>query len=286
MRRSPVQHLADAPVAVSTRPVPHPRARAEAASANWTTRSWKSAPQLTVGVWPNLRAMDDDHDMAGARAGMRSRPQPTWRGGRLLRAVVFALLSSALAVVGHHLASQDSVSWRRTTVGALAVFALSWPAVRPSVPALHVLAATGTAQLLLHGTLSLHGHVHDGALEIWHTSHRAAWAMTATHCVAACVMALLMHQADQAWSRLPATLGQWAQAAVAAAVVAFGVCCRPRVPPDLRSVRVALGGVAVGPTVMTMLWHAVVRRGPPAGPDGLSTCRVRSGPRTERVPPS
>ncbi len=209
MRRSPVQHLADAPVAVSTRPVPHPRARAEASSANWTTRSWKSAPQLTVGVWPNLRAMDDDHDMAGARAGMRSRPQPTWRGGRLLRAVVFALLSSALAVVGHHLASQDSVSWRRTTVGALAVFALSWPAVRPSVPALHVLAATGTAQLLLHGTLSLHGHVHDGALEIWHTSHRAAWAMTATHCVAACVMALLMHQADQAWSRLPATLGQW-----------------------------------------------------------------------------
>ncbi|MFF9983142.1 hypothetical protein [Streptomyces erythrochromogenes] len=202
--------------------------------------------------------------MAGARAGMRSRPHTALRGGRWLRAAVFTQLSSALAVVGHHLASEGAVSWRRAAAGALAVFALSWPAARPSLPARHVLAATALAQLLLHSALSQQGHVHGGAPGTGHTPDHAAWFMAAAHCVAACVMALLMHRADRALSRLPETVGRWAQAAVAAAVVAFGVCCRPRGLPCLRGVPGPPGGVVAGPTVKTMICHAVVRRGPPA----------------------
>lgn len=221
-------------------------------------------------------AVDDEPDMAGARARMRSCPQPAGRSGRWLRAAVFTLLSSALAVVAHRLASEDPVSWWRATVGAPAVFALSWPAARPSLPGRHVLAATGLAQLLLHGALSLqrdvrHGHAaaHDGVLlETGHTPHHAAWAMTAAHCVATCLMALLMYRADEVLSRLPETVGRWAQAAVALAVATFGAGRRPWFRPGLRAVPGALGGLALRPAVMTMLCHAVVRRGPPAGRAG------------------
>ncbi|MER6254594.1 hypothetical protein ABT224_24880 [Streptomyces sp. NPDC001584] len=185
---------------------------------------------------------------------------------------MFTLLSSVLAVVAHHLASEDPVSWWRAALGAPAVFALAWPAARPSLRGRHVLAATGLAQLLLHGALSLqrgarHGHAaaHDGLLlEVGHTPHHAAWAMTAAHGVATCVMALLMYRADEVLSRLPETVGRWAQAAVALAVAAFGAGRRPWFRPGPRAVPVALGGPAVRPSVMTMLCHAVVRRGPPA----------------------
>ncbi|WKD31124.1 hypothetical protein [Streptomyces xanthophaeus] len=189
---------------------------------------------------------------------------------------MFTLLSSVLAVVAHHLASEDPVSWWRAAVGVLAVFALAWPAARPSLPGRYVLAATGLAQLLLHGALSLpshvrHGHAvaHGGVLrEIGHTPHHAAWAMAAAHCVATCSMALLMYRADEVLSRLPETVGRWAQAAVALAAAAFGTGRRPWFRPGLRAVPVALGGLAVRPAVMTMLCHAVVRRGPPAGGAG------------------
>lgn len=222
-------------------------------------------------------AVDDDPDMTGARARTRSRPRSAWQSGRALRAAAFTLFGSVLAVVGHHLASDDPVPWPRLTVGAVALFALSLPAARPDRRGPYVFAATGLAQLLLHRALSVghggpHGHAgaHVGAPApaAGPATRHAAWAMTATHCVAACVMALLMHRADRALSRLPETLGRWAQEAVAAAVAGFDVCRRPGVRPRPRTVRVVLDGPAVRPTVTTMLGHAVVRRGPPAGGAG------------------
>lgn len=215
--------------------------------------------------------MDDGPDMADARAGMRSCPQPARQGGRWLRAAVFALLSSALAVIGHHLASEDPVSWQRVAVGVLVVFTLAWPAARSSRPGPHVAVATGLAQLLLHQALSVpraerngHSETHGSALEIGQTAHHNAWAMTAAHCVAACAMALLMHRADQVLSRLPETVGRWAQGAVAAAVTALRDCGRPWVRPFLRTVPVAANGSAPRPLATALLCHAVVRRGPPA----------------------
>lgn len=147
---------------------------------------------------------------------------------------MFTLISSTLAVIGHHLASEEPVSWRRAAAGAVVVLALSWCAARPCRPGWQVLSATGLAQLLLHQALSVprlagpqHAEAHGSVLGIGRTAHHGTWPMTAAHCVAACVMALLMHRADRALSRLPDTVGRWVQAAVAATVTAFGLRCRP-----------------------------------------------------------
>lgn len=185
---------------------------------------------------------------------------------------MFTLISSTLAVIGHHLASEEPVSWRRAAAGAVVVLALSWCAARPCRPGWQVLSATGLAQLLLHQALSVprlagpqHAEAHGSVLGIGRTAHHGTWPMTAAHCVAACVMALLMHRADRALSRLPDTVGRWVQAAVAATVTAFGLRCRPGVRPAPRTVPLARDGVAVRPAAATMLCHAVVRRGPPDG---------------------
>ncbi|MFF9010301.1 DUF1775 domain-containing protein [Streptomyces goshikiensis] len=185
---------------------------------------------------------------------------------------MFTLISSTLAVVGHHLASEEPVSWRRAAAGAVVVLALSWCAARPCRPGWHVLGATALAQLLLHQALSVprsagpqHAEAHGGVLGIGRTAHHGTWPMTAAHCVAACVMALLMHRADQALSRLPDTVGRWVQTAASAALTAFRVRCRPGARPAPRTAPVALDGVAVRPAAATVLCHAVVRRGPPDG---------------------
>lgn len=209
--------------------------------------------------------------MTGARAGMRSCPQPEWRSGRWLRAAVFTLLSSALAVVGHHLAAGDPVSWQRVAGGAAVAFALSWLVTRTSRPWWHVVAATGAARLVLHRALSVrhpvfHGHAeaHAAVPQIMHAAHHSMWAMAAAHGVATCVMALLMYRADQALSRLPETVGRWGQRAVAAAAAVFGALCRPWPGPRRRTAPVPHSDLAVRPAVTTTLCHAVVRRGPPA----------------------
>lgn len=211
--------------------------------------------------------------MAGARAGMRSCPQPGWRSGRWLRAGVFTLLGSALAVIGHHLVSEEPVSGRRVAVGAAAVFATSWLAARLPRSWWQVVAATGIAQLLLHWALSAqipvrHGHAeaHDVTPDVGYGAHHSAWVMSAAHCLAACVMALLMYRADQVLSRLPETVGRWAQTAVTAAGAAFGVRWRPWARPRAGTAPpVPLNSLVLQPTVTAMLCHAVVRRGPPAG---------------------
>ncbi|MFI5640814.1 DUF1775 domain-containing protein [Streptomyces goshikiensis] len=184
---------------------------------------------------------------------------------------MFTLISSTLAVIGHHLASEEPVSWRRAGAGAVVVLVLSWCAARPCRPGWHVLGATGLAQLLLHQALSVsrsagpqHAEAHAGVLGTGRTTHHGTWPMTAAHCVAACVMALLMHRADQALSRLPRTVGRWVQTAVTATLTAFRLRCRPGLRPAPRTAPAALDGVAVRPAAAT-LCHAVVRRGPPDG---------------------
>ncbi|MFF2198507.1 hypothetical protein ACFVXK_36940, partial [Streptomyces sp. NPDC058157] len=153
--------------------------------------------------------------MTGCRTRTRLCPQPErWRG-RWLRAAVFALLSSALAVVGHLLAAGDAVSWPRVAGGTAFAFALSWTVARTSRPWWHVVAATGLAQLVLHRALSdrrsaCHGAAlgHDGVPQAVRAAHRSMWAMTAAHGAAACLLALLMYRADRALDGLPATVGR------------------------------------------------------------------------------
>ncbi|MCB5163891.1 YcnI family protein [Streptomyces bambusae] len=231
----------------------------------------------------------------GALAPLRCArpcPQPQGRGGRALRAAVFTLAGSVLAVVGHHVASGAGVFWR----GAAVVFALSWPVARVSRPWWQVAAATGVAQLVVHRALSggraAHGHGAPGgghgavSEAVVRTAHHSTGVMVLAHAVAAAALALLMHRADRALSLLPETVGRWAQAAAAGAARAFGLRRRSRPAPRPRAVRMprAAGVAAVRATVL--LGYAVARRGPPGGrakdvfpdPGGPGTCAVRPAP--------
>ncbi|MFJ3634437.1 hypothetical protein [Streptomyces sp. NPDC090112] len=208
--------------------------------------------------------------MTGARAGTRSRPQPERPSGRWLRAAVFVLLSSVLAAAGHPLASGDPVSWRRMAGGAVCVSALSWLVAARSRPWWQVAAATGAAQLVLHRALSAqqqvhhdHDGAHDAVAHLVRTAHHGAWAMTAAHGVAAGVVALLLYRADRALGRLPETVGRWAQRAVAATAVAFGVLCRSRLRLSRRTRRLPRYVRTPRTLPSTMLQDTVVRRGPP-----------------------
>lgn len=216
---------------------------------------------------------------------MPSCPQPEWRSGRLLRAAAFTLLSSVLAVVAHHLAAGDAAP-RQSALGGAALggaavtFALSWLVTRASRPWWQVVMATCAAQLGLHRALSvrqpafpccteahggMQGGTHRFVPQIVRAAHHGVWPMTAAHCVAACAMALLMYRADQVLSRLPQTVGRWAQRAAAAAAAALGALRRPWFGPRPRTGPVRHDGRAVRPAATTTLCHAVVRRGPPAG---------------------
>ncbi|MEV7869049.1 hypothetical protein AB0P17_23830 [Streptomyces sp. NPDC088124] len=85
-------------------------------------------------------------------AGMR--PVRAWAGTRLVRAGVFTVAGTGLAVVGHHVASGEPLSWGGLLGAALAVFALAlpWAGLRRSLPG--VLAATFAAQLVAHEILA------------------------------------------------------------------------------------------------------------------------------------
>lgn len=228
--------------------------------------------------------------MAGARARTRPCPQPEWHSGRWLRAAVFTLFSSALAVVGHHLASGDPIPWQRVAGGSAVAFTLSWLVTRTSRTWWHVVAATGAVQLVLHRALFVqhpvfHGHAeaHAAGSQIVRASaHHGTWAMAAAHGVATCAMALLMYSADQALSRLPETVDRWIQRAVAAAAAGFGALCRPWPRPRPRTSPVPRTGLAVRQAVATTLCHTVVRRGPPAAYAG----DVPLIPSYREVPPS
>ncbi|MFD6230266.1 hypothetical protein ACFWFZ_25860 [Streptomyces sp. NPDC060232] len=208
--------------------------------------------------------------MNDARAGMRSCPQPERASGRWLRAAAFTSLSMVSAAAAHPLASGDPVPWQRLAAGAVCVPSSSWLAAAKSRPRWQVATATGIAQLVLHRALSVqqprdHGHAeaHGSVSHIVRTAHSGTWVMATAHCAAACVMALLMCRADQVLSRLPETVGRWAQRAVATAAAAFGALRRPHPWSYARTGPVPLDGPDVRSAAARMLCDAVVRRGPP-----------------------
>ncbi|MGW9368970.1 hypothetical protein ACWGVR_02985 [Streptomyces xanthophaeus] len=207
--------------------------------------------------------------MTRARTQPRPCPQREARGGQWLRAVVFTLLSSALAVAGHHLASEDPVPWIRVLCAAAAVLAVAAAAARPGRPWWLVTGATLSSQLLLHAALSMNApgggglvETHSSA-EIGYAAHQSPWVMTAAHGAAAGAMTLFIYRADQVISRVPRAMRRWAEAAVATATALFGLRnlhrtnhLRQPAKPPLKS----------GPglrAATVMLSHAVVRRGPP-----------------------
>jgi hypothetical protein len=212
-----------------------------------------------------------------------------------VRAVVFALVGSLLATIGHHAVDGGQVPWR--FVAALAVAQLL--AVRPLTGRrpglLTVVGCTLAAQGAIHlalttvaagghpGTAYLAGTGHSAhaghsaqAADAAHAAHSAvaagdgtaAWqhaagAMPAAHAGAALVVAWLLQRADAAITTALA-MGRTLRALVATALLRFpprGTGATAYEPPA-----VPLTGSfehLAAPARTRTLQHTLVRRGPP-----------------------
>ncbi|MEV6425951.1 hypothetical protein [Streptomyces sp. NPDC051662] len=208
---------------------------------------------------------------SGFRAARRAGSDPpTGAPVAAVRAGVFALVSTGLAVTGHHLASGHPVPWRSVPVALCLLFLLTMPAVRRprSLPA--VVSATGAAQASLHFWLARAGghratdpHMmtdHGAPLdahEVWHSGHHGT-SMTAAHIAAALLVAWCLQRADAACRAAGERLGD-VIVELLVRLVPAGV--PPAVPRVLRPVRARAQSP---PHNSLVLAHAVVRRGPPA----------------------
>ncbi|MFE4490955.1 hypothetical protein ACFRKD_00680 [Streptomyces niveus] len=191
-----------------------------------------------------------------------------------VRALVFAVTSTGLAVTGHHLASGGEVSWPGVWTACALLFLLASPFARRPRSLCAVVSATGAAQAAVHlwlaraapdtktadalHTAAGHGSTHGGH-EGWHSAHHGA-AMTAAHIAAALLVAWSMQRADASCSALGESLGNALAGVFVRLGPARGVAPVPRI---LRPV----GARAQAPSRNSqVLAHAVTRRGPPTEP--------------------
>ncbi|MFE4057847.1 hypothetical protein ACFXP3_16395 [Streptomyces sp. NPDC059096] len=212
------------------------------------------------------------------------------------RAGVFSVVTTGLALTGHHLASGHPVPWPGAGVALAVLLVLAVPAARRPGPRPlpTVIVATGAAQAALHLWLTRStGHSvrtphptgrHEppgGVHEVWHLDRHGA-SMTAAHIVAALLVAWCLHRADTACLALGELGGH-----VGRAIVDLLVRPVPAVPPFAvpRVLRPAGARAQPPPGNSLVLAHAVVRRGPPAGRvPAARAVRPRGAPRRARTP--
>ncbi|MFI1722732.1 hypothetical protein [Streptomyces sp. NPDC020489] len=195
----------------------------------------------------------------------RSAPLP------VLRAAVFAVVGAVLGVSAHHLAAVGAVPWRQGSAVAAGLFALGLVGARRPrhVGTVVVCSVAGQSGLHLWLTLGAHvrppAHHHGRQLRGGASTHSYdSLAMTATHALAAALVAVVLHRADAACWTLVRDLADvvldTARAHVAAARELF---TRPWTPVRLAApVRVPMDA-GRAKVVGLVLAHAVTRRGPP-----------------------
>ncbi|MGW7245237.1 hypothetical protein [Streptomyces decoyicus] len=202
----------------------------------------------------------------------------------VLRAAVFAVVSSVLGIWAHHLVDEGPVTWRKSAVAAVLLFALGLAGTRRPRSLGRVIAAHSVCQGALHAYLSAGtapmspmsgmGHHHtvmadaDGA---WHERlHHHAWAMTLAHAAAAVLVAVLMHRADAVcWS-----LARGVVVALQPVRVRIATACALLRDRRLAALPQHFARYPVRdhpPPGGAVLAYAVVRRGPPAQGPVLST---------------
>ncbi|WP_319053803.1 hypothetical protein, partial [Streptomyces europaeiscabiei] len=194
-----------------------------------------------------------------------------------MRAAVFAVAGSVLALSGHHAVADGVPPWRLVTLLALAQFATVWPAAQRRFAPMATLGCTLGVQGLLHVALALaDGPAGAGSSHLSHTAgpqapaapvsgpdwHQASGTMTAVHVLAALTVAWLLHRADDAL----ATAVPIARAVrgAACAVVAWLSAGLSRVGPRPLPALEPIGCFAPSEPLRTQpLEHQLVRRGPP-----------------------
>jgi hypothetical protein len=218
--------------------------------------------------------------------GEHLAPHRADRAGTCVRAAVFAVVGSVLAVSGHYAVADGVTPWRPTVLLVLAQFAVAWPAARRRFSPVATLGCTLGVQGLLHVSPTLA----DGPARPGHLAravrphltvvpesesgwHQASGTMTAVHVLAALTVAWLLHRADAALA-----------IAVRVARAVRGAACSfiswlsaglsgvgPRSLPTLEPIE--RPEPVEGPRTRT-LEHQLVRRGPP----GHMAAPVRPSP--------
>ncbi|WP_405861324.1 hypothetical protein OG361_38865 [Streptomyces sp. NBC_00090] len=188
---------------------------------------------------------------------------------RCIRAGLFSLVGTGLAITGHHLVSGHPVSWQAAVLGAALLFVLAVPFARTPRSLTVVVVGTTAAQAALHYWFQLAGvhgahppHVTHGSDAAWHTGHHGT-SMLVAHVVSALVVAWLLHGADLALHRATSSTGRRLGALVTDLLVRltpFG-----HVPAPLGVVRYVPTRAQPPPGRFLVLAHVVVRRGPPVG---------------------
>jgi hypothetical protein len=197
----------------------------------------------------------------------------------VLRAAVFAVVSTVVGVSAHHLLAQGPVPWAPCSVAAAALFGLGLVGTRRPRQLATVMTSSVVAQSGLHLWLSSTAHTphatakaaahrHGQAHSIhaaWHERLHDSLAMTVAHALVAVFVAVLLHRADVAcWA-----LARGATATVDAVRITLAtawtlIAGRPREPEALgRTLALPTEGEPPAPTAPALA-HAVVRRGPPA----------------------
>lgn len=220
------------------------------------------------------------------RMDLTDRADRADRAGTCVRAAVFAVVGSVLAVSGHYAVADGVTPWRPTALLVLAQFAVAWPAARRRFAPVATLGCTLGVQGLLHvspalaagpagpGQLALgsrpHAMVAPSSASGW---HQVSATMTAAHVLAALTVAWLLHRAD-------ATLAIAVRFARAVRGVAGSLGSRlsagltgigPRPLPHLEPIEHL--ALVEAPRTRT-LEHPLVRRGPP----GHTAVPVRPSP--------
>lgn len=210
---------------------------------------------------------------AGIRVGRSARESlGTGVTVAAVRALVFAVTSTGLALCAHHLASGQAVPGQSVLLAAGMLFLLALPLARRGGALPAVLAATGAGQAALHqffaappsGIASMAPAVHQhgtgpGTHDGWHANHHHAVVMSAGHIVAALLVGWCLQRADVSCQKiarhLDHTLNRWL-GRLAAPVSTFQGSTAGTGPVRPWS--------TPSPYNWTVLDHTVVRRGPPA----------------------
>ncbi|MFE9169706.1 hypothetical protein ACFYNZ_09285 [Streptomyces kebangsaanensis] len=211
-----------------------------------------------------------------------------------VRAGLFALAGSVLAALGHHTVADGAVPWRLVALLAGTQFAVVWPAARRRFSLASVVGGTLAAQGVLHLVLTLAGgrngaatdrlghgghaghvmHAHavtaEGNGSAW---HQTSAAMTAVHVLAGLAVAWLLHRADAAVAVAVVAARALAGAATAVAALLLPPTAGVRAR-TLPVVRVTERFAPFAQVRTRLLWHALVRRGPP----GRSRVPTRPSP--------
>lgn len=181
-----------------------------------------------------------------------------------VRAGLFSLLGTAVAVTVHHLAFDSSPSWSVRALAACLLFGVALPGAGQDKPLVRQLMLAVGAQVAVgYWFVRADNAVTVPAHAVWPTSVHAGWPVVVAHVALTVLCAVLLHGVDTCRRRVLYVAGrEWEHLRE----LVRGLFTPVRAPLGLS--RAAAGprprpGPAPGPPVQVLLAGAVVRRGPP-----------------------